>query len=103
MLDLSAPFDTVHHDILINRLKNRLGVRGNALQWFQSYLSDRRQTVFINGSKSKEKLLDCGVPQGSVLGPILFTIYTLPLGDIIRNHSVPFHLYADDSQKYAIF
>ena len=103
MLDLSAAFDTVDHNILINRLKNRLGVQGNALQWFKSYLSDRRQTVLLNGSKSNEKMLDCGVPQGSVLGPILFTIYTLPLGDIIRNHGIPFHLYADDSQKYAIF
>ena len=103
MLDLSAAFDTVDHDILINRLKGRLGVHGRALQWFKSYLKDRKQAVFLNGVQSNQKLLNCGVPQGSVLGPILFTIYTLPLGDIIRSHGVPFHLYADDSQKYAIF
>ena len=102
MLDLSAAFDTVDHTILINRLKNRLGIGGTALSWFKSYLSERKCHVLLNGVSSKDTDLDCGVPQGSVLGPILFTVYTLPLGDIIRKHDIPFHLYADDSQKYAI-
>ena len=103
MLDLSAAFDTVDHDILINRLKIRLGIGGTALKWFQSYLTNRKFSVRIKEKSSKFVNLNCGVPQGSVLGPILFTVYTLPLGDIIRKHDVPFHLYADDSQKYAIF
>ena len=103
MLDLSAAFDTVGHTILLNRLERRLGVTGSALQWFRSYLSGRVQRVVVNGVSSDPTALSCGVPQGSVLGPLLFTIYTLPLGDIIRNHGIPYHMYADDSQKYAIF
>ena len=103
MLDLSAAFDTVDHHILLNRMENRLGIKENALKWFKSYLSDRSQYVIINGTKSNYVNLECGVPQGSVLGPILFNIYTLPLGDMLRKHGVPFHFYADDSQKYAFF
>ena len=103
MLDLSAAFDTVDHTILINRLKTRLGIGGVALNWFKSYLTNRKYCVKINNVSSEYVSLDCGVPQGSVLGPILFTVYTLPLGDLIRKHEIPFHLYADDSQKYAVF
>ena len=103
MLDLSAAFDTVDHTILVNRLRDRLGISGMALRWFQSYLTNRKYCVQLNNVASEFTNLDCGVPQGSVLGPILFTVYTLPLGDIIRRHEIPFHLYADDSQKYAVF
>ena len=103
MLYLSAAFDNVDHSILLNRLENRLGIRGNALNWFKSYLSDRSQCVLINGAKSSHKKLQSGVPQGSVLGPILFNIYTIPLGDILRKHFMPYHFYADDSQKHAFF
>ncbi len=103
LLDLSAAFDTVDHKLLLDRLENRLGITGNALLWFKSYLMDRKQRVQINGVCSKSTNLTCGVPQGSVLGPILFTVYTLPLGDILRKHGLSYHLYADDTQIYMSF
>ncbi len=98
LLDLSAAFDTVDHRILLDRLSQRFGIVDNALEWFRSYLSDRRQVVKVNGSQSSRRELRCGVPQGSVLGPILFLLYTSPLGDITRYpDQVKFHLYADDT------
>ena len=103
LLDLSAAFDTIDHDILLDILSTSFGVRGDVLQWFSSYLKDRSQTVQIGSSFSEEHKLSYGVPQGSVLGPILFTIYTTPLGRIIRNHGLTFHLYADDTQLYIAF
>ena len=103
LLDLSAAFDTVHHNILLTRLHTRMGVTGVALKWFESYLTNRTQSVKIQDVSSKLYQLKCGVPQGSVLGPLLFTIYTAPLGDIIRRHGLSFHLYADDTQLYIAF
>ena len=100
MLDPSAAFDIVDHEILLRRLSCMLGISGSALQWFRSYLTDRKQKVVVNDVFSKSTSLTCGVPQGSVLGPILFTIYMLPLGEIIRSHGVQFHMYADDCQLY---
>ena len=84
-------------------MEKRLGLRGNVLNWFKSYLFERTQSVVIDGVSSEDRVLDCGVPQGLVLGPILFNIYILPLADLIRKHGIPFHLYADDSQKYTVF
>ena len=77
-------------------------IRGDALRWFKSYLQDRNQTVQIVSSILEPLTLKYGVPHGSVLGPILFTMYSTPLGNIIRNHSLDkdFHLYADDKQLY---
>ena len=84
LLDLSAAFDTVDHDLLTHRLQSLLGLRGTALQWFRSYLRGRSQQVAINGALSKKFGLECGVPQGSRLGPLLFTIYASKLFSIIK-------------------
>ena len=102
LLDLSAAFDTVNHQLLIKTLQ-QLGIRGTMLHWFSTYLLGRLQRIKVNGVTSQPKLLDCGVPQGSVLGPILFTIYTASLGQLLRQLDVQYHLYADDSQLWVIF
>jgi hypothetical protein len=103
LLDLSAAFDTVDHSILLHRLKNWFGISGPALNWFSTYLSPRTQSVYLNGNYSSSALLTCGVPQGSVLGPLLFTLYTTPLGTLLNNHSLGYHFYADDTQIYISF
>lgn len=100
LLDLSAAFDTVCHSILIERLETWLGISGTVLEWFKSYLSDRSQFVVLGNNKSNVRQVCRGVPQSSVLGPILFSIYMLPLGQIIRKHGLGFRFYADDSQIY---
>ena len=103
LLDLSAAFDTVDHGIMLSRLENRFGVKGTALKWFESYLTDRSQSVCIHGTRSEEQMLRFGVPQGSVLRPILFCAYTAPLGDLLRSQGVDYHFYADDSQVALAF
>ena len=102
-LDLSAAFDTIDHPLLLARLAHRFGVTGRCLHWIKSYLQERKMRVAIDGTLSDSKDLCCGVPQGSVLGPKLFTMYLIPLGDIARNHGVRFHAYADDCQLYIAF
>ena len=103
LLDLSAAFDTVNHRLLLKRLNDRCGVVRDALKWFESYLTDRSQTVKVKNVISKKMTLSCAVPQGSVLGPLLFLAYTLPLGDIMRKKGLQFHIYADDTQIYMSF
>lgn len=103
LLDLSAAFDTIDHSILLQRLRLNLGVDETALQWFSSYLSNRSQCISINGEKSTSKRLPFGVPQGSVLGPLLFSAYMSELGNIVRDFNMNFHSYADDTQIYIAF
>ena len=103
LLDLSAAFDTIDHSTLLQRLKSSIGLSGKALQWFSSYISCRKQSVLVNGEESRLWDLLYGVPQGSVLGPILFIIYTSPLGKILRSLNVNYHFYADDTQLYVTF
>ncbi len=98
-----AAFDTIRHSVLLERLQHRYGIESNALKWIESYLKDRTQYVSINGYKSEEKPLDTGVPQGSILGPLLFSLYVSPLADIVENCGVNGHYYADDSQLYVCF
>ena len=105
MIDMSAAFDTVNHDIMLQRLHDYLGITGNAFEWFRSYLKFRKQTVHILGASSSERELKHGVPQGSILGPRLFSIYTLPVGHIIRKYypNARFMFYADDKNFYLVF
>ena len=87
LLDLSAAFDTLDHQILLSRLNSVFGIQSTALQWFHSYLSDRYQSTSVNNSSSSPSQLMYGVPQGSVLGPILFVLCTTLLSDIIARPS----------------
>ena len=103
LLDLSAAFDAVDHCILLSCLSRRFGIGGTALEWFRLYLGDRTQFVNINGSTSERRVLQFGVPQGLVLGPLLFSLYTSPLSDIASKHELSFHFYADDRQLYVTF
>ena len=100
LFDLSAAFDTVDHAILLSRLQRSYGVDGAVLHWFESYLSNRKQSVRRDSKSSAFTPVFCGIPQGSVLGPILFIIYTPDLLRIIERHGLLPHLFADDTQVY---
>ena len=98
MLDLSAAFDTVDHNILIRRLETTFGINGSALEWFRSYLRDRSMKVCVNGAYSERVVLEVSVPQGSQIAPELYSNYTQPLGELLRSIQLRYHCYADDTQ-----
>lgn len=102
-IDLSAAFDTVDHCILSNVLQKNFGVKGNALEWFQSYLSSRTFKVCVNDSQSTACNISCSVPQGSCAGPVLYTVYASTLGDVIQDESTYIIGYADDHGIYSAF
>ena len=103
LLDLSAAFDTLDHKMLLERMKSRYGVKNTALKWFESYLSDRVQSVAVGSKLSCTHKLIYGVPQGSVVGPSKFTMYSAPLEDVISAHDINVLSYADDTQLYCSF
>jgi len=103
LLDLSAAFDTIDHSILLHRLSSWFGLSGKVLSWLSSYLESRSIVVNINSSVSDQFPLHQGVPRGSVLGPLLFILYTTPLSSLISDSSCSRHLYADDNKLFISF
>ena len=89
------------HDILINRLRISFGVRGTARDWIDSFIRKRTQMVNYNGQTSTSSDIECGVPQGSLLDTILFLLYTADVPNIVQQHELSSHTYANDTQLYA--
>ena len=100
LLDLSSAFDTLDHQILLERLKTRFGVEGSALSWFRVILPITLKWSLFNNSSSSSRQLMYSVPQGSVLGPLLFTLYFAPVEDVIRAQGIDCMFYAADIQLY---
>ena len=103
LLDLSAAFDTIDRNILITRLSSWFGIHGSVLNWFKSYLTTRSFRVKCDKDFSAEHNSSCGVPQASVLGPLLFVMYTTLLSILISSLSLNHHLYAYDTELFFSF
>ena len=101
LLDVSAAFDTVDHRMLMNVLSSRSGVNDHVYEWFHSYLSGRTQIFSMQAYTSNAVALICSVPQGSVVGPLLFIAYTDDVEDLIQTFSVNDHIYGDDTKLLA--
>ena len=100
LLDLSAAFNTIDPLTLFNWLQHWYGIDGVVLKWVLSYINSRKQWIIIDGHLSDAFQLPYGVPHGSVLSPLLFTLYTTPLSSVICKFNVTHHLYPDDTQIY---
>ena len=100
LLDLTAAFDTVDHELLLRRLQRTFGIGGSALSWFESYLSGRTYCVVVDSATSQVIHVLCSVPQGSVLGPMLFLLYTAEIAELAARFGVTLHAFADDNQLY---
>ena len=98
-LDIRKAFDSINHEILLKKLNLNFGISGNALKWFDSYIKDREQQCIVNGQLSSSKKIICGVPQGSILGPLLFLLKINDMPDSLNNTTAS--LYADDTEIYA--
>ena len=98
LLDLSSAFDCVDHVPLLRRLQYNFGFTDNVLRWMTSFVSGRTQQVSYNGQLSSIRPVQFGVPHGSVLGPLLFVLYTADLNKVIASHGLRLHQYADDCQ-----
>ena len=103
LLDLSSAFDTIDQDILLFKLYYHFGISGSVLNWLKSYLKGRTFSVRIKNVNDKTCLLVYGVPQGTVLGPLLFVLYINDIESIGNKHGVLINLYADGSQWYISF
>ena len=97
---MSAAFDSVDHDILLLRLKNSFGIRGQVFEWLESFIRGRSQSVVVGGIRSQWRAITTGVPQGSVLGPLLYVLFTADVLQIIGEAGVGVQQYADDTQAY---
>ena len=98
LLDLSSAFHIIDHEVLFNLWQDTFGISGSALSLLKSYLHGRTQCVQIEGVISEYAKLVCGVPQGSILGPLNFCMYMYPIGSILHHHGINYHIYADDTQ-----